>query len=69
MGVSLGLQLSKEQRLFIDEALKGKNILLTDDVLTTGATADAICKKLLSAGAANVYLATVASVQYKPEKG
>ncbi len=51
------------------DALKGKNILLTDDVLTTGATADAICKKLLSAGAANVYLATVASVQYKPEKG
>lgn len=45
--------------------LKGKSILLTDDVLTTGATADAMTKKLKTAGAAKVFFATVASVEYK----
>lgn len=37
MGVSLGLQLSKEQRLFIDEALKEKNILV-DACIGSGKT-------------------------------
>lgn len=50
------------------DLIKGKSVLLVDDILTTGATADAIAKKLLSAGAARVYLATVASVEYKPNK-
>ena len=39
--------------------------MLVDDVLTTGATAEAITEKLLKAGADSVYLATVASVEYK----
>ena len=41
--------------------------MLIDDVLTTGATADAVCKKLLDAGAERVFLATVASVEYKAQ--
>ncbi len=48
--------------------LLDKNVLLVDDVLTTGATADAVCLKLFQTGAAKVFLATVASVEYKPNK-
>lgn len=43
----------------------GKRILLVDDVLTTGATADEICKLLKGAHAKKVYLITIASVEYK----
>lgn len=47
------------------KSVKGKIVLLVDDILTTGATADELARIMLSAGAKKVYLATVASVGYK----
>jgi ComF family protein len=41
-------------------AVSGKHILLIDDILTTGATARAAAQSLLRAGAASVYVATLA---------
>ena len=45
------------------EQVKGKRILIADDTLTTGATASALAEVLKKAGAAEVYLITVASVE------
>ena len=47
------------------EKVKDKTLILVDDVLTTGATADAICKELKRRGAKKIYFASVASVEYK----
>lgn len=48
--------------------IKGKNVLLIDDVLTTCATAETISKLLKEKGAARVYFLTVASVPDKSIK-
>ena len=51
------------------EQVKGKRILIADDTLTTGATASALAEVLKKAGAAGVYLVTVASVEKKAPFG
>lgn len=48
-----------------DRSCKNKRVLLVDDVLTTGATSDAVAELLFKAGAKKVYLITIASVEYK----
>lgn len=50
------------------ERYAGKRILLIDDVVTTGSTADECAMTLLSAGAGSVRLAVLAAAQKKKNK-
>ena len=50
------------------QRLRGKSILLVDDVMTTGATAGECSRVLLRAGAKQVYVATVARATREAER-
>ncbi len=47
------------------ENIRGKRILLLDDIITTGSTVSECARVLLTAGAKEVYCAAVATTQYK----
>ena len=49
-----------------DADIKGKSVLIVDDVLTTGATSGECAKALLSGGASFVYVITFASRELAP---
>ena len=44
---------------------RGRHIVIVDDVLTTGSTANAVARALRGAGAARVYVLTAASVPFR----
>lgn len=44
--------------------VKGKRLIVVDDIMTTGATADMVCTELKKRGATATYFLTVASVEY-----
>jgi ComF family protein len=50
-------------RVAESEAVRGREVLLVDDIMTTGATARECARVLLAAGAAKVWVATVAKAQ------
>ena len=49
--------------------VKGKRILLIDDVLTTGSTVETVAEQLKKAGAREVIVLTVASVSFSRFSG
>ena len=49
--------------------LKGKDLLLVDDVFTTGATTGECARTLLAAGVARVYVATLATSMIRDQVG
>jgi predicted amidophosphoribosyltransferase len=62
-GLTLGERLDNVRGVFeatCPSDIVGRDILLIDDVMTTGATADAAARSLMEAGANTVFVATIA---------
>lgn len=57
-------QMNMKHAFACTSTVKGKNVLLVDDVITTGHTANSAAQALLDAGATAVYLAAVAIRKY-----
>ena len=53
------------KQVFKAEKINGQNIILIDDVITTGATLNECAKALKDGGANKVYAVTVAATKYK----
>lgn len=47
------------------DKIKGKKVLIIDDVMTTGTTVDVLAERLKNAGAMEVYALTVASITFE----
>ena len=47
------------------QAVAGRNVLLIDDIMTTGATARSVAQVLLRAGASKIWIATLARARYQ----
>ena len=56
--------LNKAFKVLDKSEFKGKNVLLVDDVFTTGATNDECSKALIKAGVKNIYVITLAHVKH-----
>ena len=52
-------------RVIAPELIRGKRILLLDDIVTTGATVGECARVLLTAGASEVYCGAVAAVRHR----
>jgi ComF family protein len=69
----VGLSVDERRSNMVDafqadaDIVGGKNILVVDDVATSGATLNACARSLLDAGAAKVYCFTLARAVYSPE--
>jgi len=60
-GLSARKRIKNLQKAFsVTGDLKAKNILLVDDVMTTGATVNACCRALKDAGTNSIYVAIIA---------
>lgn len=57
-----------KNKYYFGKNIKCKNVLLIDDIKTTGASLDACARQLLLAGAQNVYCATVVTTVNKKSK-
>jgi len=56
-------------RVVDGDAVRGKEVLVVDDIMTTGATARECARVLVRAGAAKVWVATLARVQTEDAAG